>query len=230
MDPHVREQVEAMQPRKGALLLLIPVAMVALVFALYAVALAFGLYGRPADGERVVLVASACPEARAVVAHRVNAMGLGDPVFDEVPGGFQLTVTLPAEADVAASIPVTLATPGRLRAVRESQPDVALIENAQITGAAIRQDLTLIPWTVITLAPEGYEALLAWVREQRDGKVVWSVDGEPIGTVSNLKGAATEVEISPALDDDRARMMRAAELAIVLDSGPLPCPVAFARR
>lgn len=225
MDEETRQQVELMKPRRGALLLLIPVSAVLLVIGLWIVALAFGVYGRPADGDRVVFTWSACPEAQAVVAHRATGMGLGNPVFTSTASGFSLEARLPADPDVAARIPITLATPATLSAHVEGTPSRVLLTNADIEGAAIRQDITLSPWTVLTLTPKGLEALRSYVREQRDGKVVYTLDGQPIGTVSNLKGAALEVELTPSAPTEKERLHAAAERAILLDSGPLPCPV-----
>lgn len=225
MDPDVHEQVEAMQPRKGALLLLIPAAMVGLTFVLYAGMLALGLYGRPADGDRVVMAFTGCAAAAPVVQARVAFMGLGDPVLAERPDGFDLQVTLPADPHVARGIPDTLTAPGRLQAVRRDAPDQVLFTEAEVAHAAIRQDLTLIPWTVLTLTDAGVAALGAYVREDREGRVIYRMDGAEIGSVSNLKGATPEVELSPELEDDRARLEAAAARAVVLDSGPLPCPL-----
>lgn len=223
MDPDVHAQVEAMQPRKGALLLLIPAALVVLTFVLYTAMLALGLYGRPADGDRVRMAFAGCPEAAPVVQARVAFMGLGDPRLVERADGFDLEVTLPSDVGVARSIPGTLTAPGRLEAVRRDAPDRVLFTEAEVASAAIRQDLTLIPWTVLTLTDAGVAALGAYVQEDREGRVHYRMDGVEIGSVSNLKGATPEVELTPALEDDRARMEAAAARAVVLDSGPLPC-------
>lgn len=229
MEPHVSDQVEAMQPRKGALLLLVPVALVFATLVAYVGLFALGVIGRAADGERVVLAFAACPEAQPVIARRVDGMGLGDPQFATTPEGFSLTVTLPSDPDVAAAIPTTLATPGRLVARRVGAPEPVLFTEARVTSASIRQDLTMIPWTVLTLDEAGVASLLAWAREQREGRVEYLLDGAPIGEVSNTQPISAEVELSPMLEDDRLRLHRAAEWAIVLNGGPLPCPVTARR-
>ncbi|MEZ4316741.1 MAG: hypothetical protein R3F61_04540 [Myxococcota bacterium] len=214
-----------MKPRKGAFILLIPVIMVIFVFVAYTAMFGLGLYGRPADGRRVDLAWKACPEAKAVVKHRVEGMGLGDPVYTDLDGGFRVTVTLPSDPEVAADIPRTLATPGVLRAHPVNDPGRTVLTNEHVTSAAIRQDLTLIPWTVLTLNTAGLAALDAFVQEDREGRLVYTIDGLPVGSVSNLKGTTPEVELTPEGRDDRDRMHKAAARSIVLDSGPVPCPM-----
>jgi len=225
MDPETLEQVEQMMPRKGAFILIIPIAMMVFVFVAYAIALGMGLYGRPADGRRVELAWDACPEARAVVEHRVVGMGLGDPVFTDTSSGFQLGVTLPKDEQVASEIPKTLATPGVLRAHPVDDPARTLLTTEDVAGAAIRQDIALMPWTVLTLTDAGLDKLGAFVDEQREGRIQYLLDGVPVGSVSNLKGKTREVELSPEGEDERIRMHRAAARSIILDSGPLPCPL-----
>ncbi len=219
------EQVEAMKPRKGAIILVIPILMVVVVFVGYGVMFGLGISGRAADGKRVTLAWEGCPEALDVVQHRVEGMGLGNPVYSKTDAGFTVEVTLPADPDVAAEIPRTLATPGFLRAHPTTDPNRTLFTSDQVEKGAIRQDLTLSPWTVITLSDEGVEALKAYIDEDREGRVTYLLDGLPIGSVSNLKGPTPEVELSPEGKDDRDRMHKAAARAIIVDSGPLPCPL-----
>ena len=218
-------QIHEMKPRKGAIILVIPILSVAVVGLAYVVMFSIFLGGRTADGARVTLQWSGCPAAGEVVSRRVEAMGLGDPELTTPDGRVVLTATLPAEPDVAARIPVTLAMPGVLRAWPEDDPSSTLFTNADVSQAAMRQDLTLMPWTVLTLTPEARQRLQDTVMAKRDGKVVYALDGQVIGTVSNLKGAALEVELTPEGTDDRDRMQKAAERTVVLGSGPLPCPL-----
>jgi hypothetical protein len=150
-------------------------------------------------------------------------MGLGNPEIQFSDGVLKVTATLPAEPDVAARIPSTLAAPGVLRGTREHQPDVEMLSNADVVQSAMRQDITLMPWTVLTLTDEAQQRLLAFVMEKRDGKVTYTLDGQVVGTVSNLKGAPHELELSPVGTDDRDRMHKAAERTAILHGGPLPC-------
>jgi hypothetical protein len=219
------QQIEDLKPRKGAILLVIPILSVIAVGILYVGMFTLGIQGRAADGDRRTFAWSTCAEAQPVVEARVAAMGLGEPEATFADGILRLTTTLPAEADVAARIPQTLAMPGVITGTAESDPARTVITNADITAAAMRQDLTLMPWTVLTLTEAAQERLRAFVLEERDGKVVYRLDGQTIGTVSNLKGAPREVELTPEGTDDRDRMHKAAERSVVLGSGPLPCPL-----
>lgn len=218
-------QIEAMKPRKGAILLVIPIVAVILVGVTYIGMYAMFLQGRAADGERVTMAWSTCAEAQPVLEKRVEAMGLGDPELTFADGTLTLVATLPAEEDVAARIPGTLAMTGLLEGRRIEAPDDVLLSNTHITDAAMRQDLTLMPWTVLTLTDAGVERLKSAVVDQRDGKVRYTLDGVEIGVVSNLKGPTREVELTPDGPTERDRMHAAAERTIVLGSGPLPCPL-----
>ena len=222
----INEQVQMMQPRKGALILLIPIVFIFLAFVAFFGMIGLGIWGRTADGERVTLTWASCPEARSVVEHRVQGMGLGEPVFSNTPDGFTVTMTLPSDPIIAAQIPTTLAQPGILSASRQDAPSSVVLTNEHISSAAMRQDLQLTPYTVLTLTEAGQHRLEAFVEEQKEGKLVYTLDGTEIAVMSNLMGAGPEVEFTPTDTlDARVRMQRAAERTILLDSGPLPCPI-----
>ncbi len=229
MDPRTEReiarlrQIEEMRPRKGAILLVIPIVSVVLVAVLYVGMFTLGIRGRAADGERVTMEWEGCPEAAPILRARVERMGLGDPQLEVDGRRIRLTATLPAEPDVAAQIPHTLARRGILRAYEASTPATTLFTNADIVDVGIRQDLTLMPWTVLTLTEEARLRLQEVVLANREGRVHYTLDGEPIGSVSNLKGAPVEVELTPEGTDDRDRMHKAAARTVILASGPLPC-------
>ena len=225
-DEELAARVEALKPRKGAVILVIPILSVVAVFVLYAVTMWIVIGGQAPTGERVTWTFGACPEAKPFMQGRVDAMGLGRPEWLDLPDGFQLTVTLPQDADVASGIPATLTAPGRLRAYPEDLPDTTVFTSDQIDGAAIRQDLTLIPWTVLDLDATGQEAVEQTVLGHRDGEIHYTLDGTFIARVSNLKGFGPEVEFT-AEDavSDRQRLQLVAARTIILDNGPLPCPV-----
>lgn len=215
------QQIQEMKPRKGAIILVFPILMVIAVFTLWIGMIGLGLQGRAADGERVELTWQGCPEAGPVLEKRVASMGLGEPELHTEGDQLRLTVTLPDEPDVAARIPTTLGMRGVLSSHAEGSDEV-LFTNADVTGAAIRQDITLSPWVVLTLTEAAQERLQAHVLAHRDGRIRYTLDGQPLGSTSNLDGAPREVELLPDGTDERDRMHRAAEQVIVLDA-PLPC-------
>lgn len=223
MEPLTPDDIEALKPRKGALVLLIPVFLVFLVLGVYIVTFVVAVQGRAADGERVTLTWSACPEAQEVIARRVEAIGLGDPVFATIDGGFTLTATLPSDPQVAMGIPATLTEPGVLQAMAG---DTVIFDNSDILSGSIRQDLTLIPWTVLRIDDDAVQRLGEAVMAERRGEVDYVLDGRKIARVSNLKGYGPEVEFTAEdASTDLERMMKTARRTVVIGSGPLPCPV-----
>lgn len=223
MEPLTPDDIEQMKPRKGALVLLIPIFLVFAVLLLYVVTWVVAIQGRAPNGERVTLTWRACAEAQSVIAARVDAMGLGDPVFQEAPDGFSLTATLPGDPETATSIPGTLSERGLLLA---KAGDRVVFDHTHVERAAIRQDLTLIPWTVLYVDEAGVKALSEAVLADRDGEIVYELDGYPIARVSNLKGWGPQVEFTAEdATTDLERMRKTAARTIVIGSEPLPCPV-----
>ena len=138
-------------------------------------------------------------------------------------GVLSLTATLPGDPAIAASIPGTLAERGWLEARVGETP---IFDSTNVTAGAIRQDLTLIPWTVLTIDDEGQKALQQAVEADREGEVVYFLDDRRIARNSNLKGWGPEVELQAEdATNDLDRMHLTAARSVVVGSGPLPCPL-----
>lgn len=213
-----------MPSRVGCALFAAPPVAIAVVIALYAWLLMHGLAGRPAEGRVETMNFRACAEARPVVEARARAMGL-DPVLESVEGGFRLTATLPAEEDVAAAIPGTLADPGRFSL--RAEDGTVLVDNAGVAAAGVRMDLLMRPATWVRFAPEARDRVHAHVRAHPTGTLLVVVDEVEVWRHANEKEpGAWEIEIPPSAENDRARMHLAARRGIVLDA-PLPCEVAL---
>jgi hypothetical protein len=208
-------------PRKGALLLLIPVAMIPLVFVAWGLMIWAGLAGRPASGPEVDIGVTACPEARDVLLARAADMGL-TPAVEARPDGFVLHTRMPEDPESAASVPRALAPPGRFE-VRGG--DQVLATNADVTEATIRLDLSLSPATLIRLQPAAAQRVAAFVRGDEGGQIEFWLDGQKVGYQVNREVSANELEIWVQEGGDRARLQVAAERGVVIDH-PLPCPVA----
>lgn len=221
MEQPTSADIEALKPRKGIFILAVPLVTVVLVIGAYVIAWVVAIQGRAADGERVTLSWKACEGAQEVVRARVEAIGLGEPVLEQTDGVLTLTATLPSDPTIAGSIPSTLAEKGVLEARVNGE---VIFDSTNITAGSIRQDLTLIPWTVLTLDEHALGQLEKAVLANREGEVVYFLDGRRIGRVSNLKGWGPEVEIhAEDATNDIERMHKTAARSVVIGSGPLPC-------
>ena len=215
----------------GLLILALPIVGVVLTILAYAVLVGFGVRGRTAEGEHRELAFSGCPEAAPVVADRLRDMGLV-PTPVERTDGFAFDVVLPAEADVAARIPTTLAIPGRLEIRGDGE---VLATSADVRASSVRMDLMMVPSTLVNLGPDAAERVTTWVRAHPEGKLEFWLDGVAIGTQSSQNPVGKgEVEIAPMRRevagsppeelDDRSRWLAVAEWSVVIDH-PLPCAV-----
>ena len=89
----------------GIILLVAPIFCVTVVALAYIVLFAYGDAGIAAAGPMARMTYVGCPEAQAVVAARVETMGLPDPEFKTTEDGFQLTSRLPGERRVVERFP-----------------------------------------------------------------------------------------------------------------------------
>lgn len=218
-DPRLKQR-----PIWGLLILALPVVGVAVTFVLYAGMLWLGLSGRGASGDPIVLAFDACPEARPLLAARLQDMGLTDAAFEAQGDGVMITLTPTGDAEVDAQLPETLAMPGALQ-IRGG--DLLLGTNADLIDATVRLDLMMTPSVLLRLKPPAAERLKDHVRSDPGGQLRFLVDGVQIGTQSNRNSVAVgELEIA-SLDHpgDRALMRAVAAWSVVLDHGPLPCAV-----
>jgi hypothetical protein len=216
-DPRLR-----MRPIGGLLLLAGAMGAVFATFAAYGVLLWSGLAGRPATGPPVQLTFRGCPEAIPIVEARLADMGLAATVAptDE---GFTVSATLPADPTVAASVPGTLARPGRVEIL---SGDTVLATNADVAEAEPRLDLRMASYALVRFKPDAVPRIVAAVRADPAGHLVLRLDGADVGTQPNADPIAKgELEFAPRTDDDAVRMRAIAEWAVVVDHGPLPCGV-----
>lgn len=216
-----------MRPLVGLAILVLPIAGVVATFIAYAVLVSAGLTGRQGRGEEIELRFLACEEAVAPIVARLSDMGL-DAKTRPVPGGFVLEVAPPDDEAVAASIPATLVRAGKLEVL--SGADL-LATNADVVAAEPRLDLRMASYVVLRLTPEAASRVTSAVRADPGGSLTLRLDDVDVAQQPNGTPLARgEVEFAPHTDDDVVRMRTIAEWAVVLDHGPLPCPVAVSRQ
>jgi hypothetical protein len=212
----------------GIILLVAPIFCVTLVALAYIVLFAYGDAGIAAAGPMARMTFVGCPEAQAVVAARVETMGLPDPQFKTTEDGFQLTSRLPGEQRVVERLPKTLAMSGRLQVrpvIDDVVRDEVLVDETDLEYATVYMAFLDTPRARVRLKPEAAERLLAHQHAHVHQRIAAFVEGKKIGEYRNTSPINQgEFDIDLPKGSDFERMDFAAETAIILDD-PLPCPV-----
>lgn len=212
------------RPLIGLLILALPILGVFVVMIAYVVMWGLGTSGRSASGEVAQLRFEACAEARAPIEARLADMGLTIASGSDTDTGFTLSVRLTGDAAVDAALPAVLSSPGALE-VRGDR--TILATNDDLTDASVRLDLFMVSYVLLRLEESAAQRIKRHVRADPSGRLELWIDGESAGWQSNQNPVAIgELEFSPEISDEQARMRAVAAWAVVLDHGPLPCPVA----
>jgi hypothetical protein len=179
--------------------------------------------GGEATGERVAMtfVGTCGVDAwKDLVADRANDIGLGAPEVTSDGAQLTVTATLPGLSDDRAAIPALLAREGALEMRLADRP---LASRADLSTAVVSVDEAGQPYTLLTFTPEG----AARIAESGDGHDLTTlVDGHPRATWLSAETLRTNtVRLLEGGADNRVRMRQAADDALVLTHGPLPCAV-----
>ena len=186
-----------------------------------AVAVLYGLtrFGnQTASGDAIAMTfAGECLDrAQALLLARAEQIGM--PV--EMTGQ-TMTAVLPDMPDAANLIPALLVRPGRFSLVDSSRE--YRFDNGHIDAVAIDLDTAGMPVTMLKLNA----AARATLKDMpADLSLTPEVDGttfEPV-KVSTLQDTP-EITIHSGDGRTSARMKRAADRAIILEHGPLPCAI-----
>ena len=217
-------------PRPRAVLLFMSAPMVFAFFLMGAAVLVaiLGRAGTDAKGERLTLrFTGECLAAAApIVKERVAEIGLGDPAYAEQAGALELTATLPGLPDDRTAMPALLGRPGALAIVSQGQ---TLAANADLREIELRLDESGMPYTWIRLGPEAIEKLRAAIAADPQGSLRIELDGELAAERPNtalITDDTLRIVTGEGLTADRMRV--AADRAILLRHGPLPCALSGA--
>jgi hypothetical protein len=179
--------------------------------------------GGQAAGPRAVLAftGECAAVAAPVLAARAAAIGLGDPVQSVGAGRLELTATLPGLPDDLTHIPALLARPGRLRIGPAEAP---LATEADIAGAEVRLDEGGLPYAWVTLKPEAAGRVDAAFAAAHGDSTPITIDGVVVADRPNnaLEQSGLRIITQVAMPS-RERMRVAADQAIILSHGPVPC-------
>jgi hypothetical protein len=221
-------QVTDATPRAGCLFFLLPVGFAVAIFLAYIALFTVGSVGGSAAGARVAMTFETCPEAASLIEARSDQMGLGDPVLEPVEGGLRLTATLP-DTPAADTVPETLARGGdlRIRAGESADGEVVVghdgVEEAELSLKELGN-----PLVVLTLTREAHRTLEAHMEAHIEGQIGLWIDDEVILVRPNDPPfRRQEIDLRAEGEDGVDNLRRAADWAIVVSHGPLPCPTSL---
>lgn len=206
---------------------------VPVVFGLFLVANVVALFllgslGGRASGDRLeIRFTSTCADDSAtVIQHRVDAMGLGEPELAVQGDTVHLVATMPGHDDDRSAVPAVLARPGHLEI---KHGDTVLATEADLAEVSVALDEGGMPFDELHLQGEAAARLAQAVEADPQGSLLFVLDGEVLAERPNsIKILEDKVKVTAGEGDTRFRMRRAADRAIILDSGPHPCPVTVA--
>lgn len=207
------------RPKAASLFMAVPIVFLGALGL--AVAVLFGVtrFGdQTASGEqvRIRFGASCIDDARPQLVARAEQIGMPATM-----DGDTMTATLPDMPDAANLIPELLTRQGKLSVVDPSGQPV--FDNGHIDAVAIDLDEAGMPVTMLKLNAEARAAL-----KEMSGELALQpeVDGEafPKARVSTLQ-ETPELSLPSGTGKTSDRMKRAADRAIILEHGPLPCRV-----
>jgi hypothetical protein len=182
--------------------------------------------GGKASGDRVTMTFTAdCPvdSWQTLVEARARDIGLGNPEVASDGASVTLTATLPGLANDRTAIPALLAREGTIEMRLEAQ---VLATRSDLVSAAPSVDEAGQPYALLTFTTEAAERIAV----SGDGHDMTTlVDGEPRAAWMSADTLKTQsVRLLEGGADNRERMRRAADDALVLAHGPLPCAVRVA--
>lgn len=214
------------RPRAGCFTIGAAVAFLMALVGVYALVVVLGARGRPATGDVVRMAFSGCDAAEPLVRARVEEMGLGDPHWEDTAEGFAVTARLPDDP-ASDRIPPTLARTGAFEIRAGENADGERVAGAEVVESAVlRLDLSAAPTTAVQLTPKATRALVKHMRANPTGSVSFWVDGEPAGSQKNDPPERRgHLVLRVDTDDPVERIRVSAARAVVLNNGPLPCPL-----
>ena len=184
--------------------------------------------GRPAEGPRTTIEIASCAEAQPLLQQRVEAIGLGEPVFAGSKNGtWTVTADLTGDEAVDARIPDVLATTGRFSVRLDGEE---IVGPERITQAVTQVDYYANPELLIELDRDGASALLAAMKQDAERTLEYVLDGQVIGTRPTLP-PIEDGRIKLEAQDPRSRqgIQTMAEWSISIPYGPLPCDARVSR-
>ena len=181
----------------------------------------------PTGARLEIRFATTCAaEAAPVIAARAEDIGLGEPRVTPDGSVVTLSGTMPGLPDDETAIPALLTRPGTFEA-RSS--GTVVVDQSDITDASLDMDASNSPFTRVKLAPSARARLQAALDADPAGVLELTLDGERLlDRPNSVKLDDGDLRLITDSGQPRERARVAADRAIALSSGPLPCPVSVA--
>ncbi len=205
------------RPKAASIFMAVPIVFLGLLGLSFLVLWVITRFGEPsADGEAVEIVfAGAClDEAAPTLLERAQQVGMDA----RMTNGSMLT-KLPDIENAKSIVPTMLATTGALLVTADGFE----ARNNAIQDVAINLDKAGMPETLIKFNADARAA----IKELDDNTELQpNIDGQsfPSVRVENVKEEGV-LSLHAGEGKTSVRMQRAADRAIVLAHGPLPCPI-----
>ncbi|MDP6933522.1 MAG: hypothetical protein QGG40_11430, partial [Myxococcota bacterium] len=129
--------------------------------------------------------------------------------------------TMPGLPDDAVTMPALLSQPGTLRILGDDQ---SLATDEDLKQAVVRLDEGGMPYTLLEFDAPIHQAIAEAVDASRALSI--EMDGSVVARAGEVPPMTDgELRLPPGTGETRVLLRRATDRAIVLDNGPLPCPV-----
>jgi len=227
------EELPVPKPRAGCVFLALPILLTIVIASLYFLLFLMGSLPGISAGEHVVWTVQTCPAGKDIIEKRVEAIGLGTPIWEAKGSGWTLSAQLPGrDAEVDARIPWVLAQPGHLGvfAGPEAQPAAQILGDEHIASTSFTLRELGSPLIEVRLTKEGLKTLRNHMETHQEGSLSIWLDDTLILERQNtpvLEGNLLELRDHDL--DGKIVLTRTAEWSIILGDGPLPCEARLSR-
>lgn len=179
---------------------------------------------RDATGQRVSLsLKGEClAKAKEVILKRADAVGVGNPIFEEGSEGLQLTLTLPDIPNAAVDIPTLLLRQGLWTMKAD---DTILLDNGDITSASLSLDESGMPETLLSFEASSKQTAQMYLDAHLDGNTVLWLDDDKIITRPNTIPISDGFRLISTNTEPKIRMKESADFVILLSNPTIDCSI-----
>jgi hypothetical protein len=179
---------------------------------------------RDATGQRISLsLQGEClADAKDVILKRADAVGVGNPIFEEGSEGLQLTLTLPDMPNAEVDIPTLLLRQGIWTMKAD---DTVILDNGDITEVALSLDESGMPETLLSFESGSKETAQMYLDAHQDGNTVLWLDDDKIITRPNTIPISDGFRLISTNTEPKVRMKESADFVILLSNPTIDCSI-----